>query len=394
MSTLETEEIGAALARRAGTRAKGPVRVLHTLSGLHVGGVGRMLLRNVVALESDRVRNYVAYLIPNHMLEAQYRAAGFDPVCLDHRHTAHGPRTLQRLVMLIRELDVDVVHTNHTLDRLYAGLAAKLAAVPTITTAHDTLRGPSTTGERLRSWLDRQLLSQYIAVSAAVAHRYQTSRGIPPSRIRVIHSGIELEKFARPPSSDTVQRLKEELGLHDAHPVLLNVGRLHSIKGQKYLVPMMAHVLRRWPHAKLLLVGRGGERAGLEKAIAEAGLENSIRLLGLRDDIRELLAISTFFVFPSLGEGLPISVLEAMAAGKPVIASSVGPMPEMIEDGVSGLLVPPTNPVALADAVDRLMSSPELSLRMGQRGQELAAERFSIRSAVQSMENLYRAVLP
>ena len=123
-------------------------------------------------------------------------------------------------------------------------------------------------------------------------------------------------------------------------------------------------------------------------------MESSIRLLGLRDDIRELLAISTFFVFPSLGEGLPISVLEAMAAGKPVIASRVGPMPEMVEDGVSGLLVPPTDPVALADAVDRLMSSPELSLRMGQRGQELAAKRFSISSAVQSMENLYRAVLP
>ena len=209
MSTLETEEIGAALARRAGASAKGPVRVLHTLSGLHVGGVGRMLLRNMVALESDRVRNYVAYLNPNHLLEAQYRAAGFDPVCLDHRHTAHGPRTLQRLVTLIRELDVNVVHTNHTLDRLYAGLAAKLAAVPTITTAHDTLRGPSTTGERLRSWLRS---STVVAV---------TSRCPPPWPTATRRAGESLR-----PGSGSFTRESNSRSSHDRPlPTLCIVSR-------------------------------------------------------------------------------------------------------------------------------------------------------------------------
>jgi len=395
MNALETEAIGADSVGRKVDGAKRPVRVLHTLAALHVGGIGRMLLRNVIALESDRVHNYIAYLIPNRILEAQYREAGFNPICLDHRCTADAPRTVNRLVALIRELGVDVVHTNHSIDRLYAGLAAKIAAVPSVTTAHDTRDGYRSTGRRLRSWLDRQLLSQYIAVSAAVARRYQETHGVPASRMRVIHSGIEFEKFAQPPASETMQRLIEQLGLQDAHPILLNVARLHAMKGQKYLIPMMSHVVQRWPRARLLIVGEGLERKRLEPLIAAAGLKDSVTLLGTRTDIRELLAISTFFMFPSVfGEGLPISVLEAMAAGKVVIASRTGPMPEMVKDGVSGLLVPPRDPVALARAVDQLMRSPELSLQMGQRGQEIIAERFSIESTVSAMERLYRTVLP
>jgi len=349
-----------------------------------------MLLRNIAALESDRVQNHVAYLVPNRLLEAQYRDAGFNPVCLEHRRTAHGPRTLRRLIALIRKLDIDVVHTNHSLDRFYAGLAAKLASVPSITTAHDTLSGRRTTGKRMRSWIERQLFPQYIAVSAAVARRYEEMIGIPTDRINLIHSGIELEKFARPPAAGTVERLKEEFGLHDANPLLINVGRLHPIKGQKYLIPMMSRLLRQWPHARLLIAGEGSERGRLETAIAEAGLAHAITLLGLRSDIHELLALSTAFVFPSLSEGLPISMLEAMAAGKAVIASNVGPMPEMVEDGISGLLVAPKDPVALAEAVDSIARSPELAEEIGQRAQHIAAERFSIQSVARSMETLYR----
>ena len=209
----------------------------------------------------------------------------------------------------------------------------------------------------------------------------------------MIHSGIEPQRFRLPASTDVVQRLTEQLGLQDAYPILINVGRLHPIKGQKYLIPMMSQVVSRRPHTRLLIVGEGSERATLERAIAETGLERSITLLGLRSDIRELLAISTAFVFPSISEGLPISVLEAMAAGKPVIASRVGPMPEMVEDGVSGILVAPQDPAALADAVDRLMTSPALALQMGQHGQAIAKQRFSIEAAAKAMEALYRTVL-
>jgi glycosyltransferase involved in cell wall biosynthesis len=369
-----------------------PIRVLHTLSGLHVAGIGRMLLRNIAALESDRVQNYVAYLTPDRVLEPQYREAGFEPICLDHRTTSHGPRTLYRLVQLIRELDVDVVHTNHSLDRLYGGAAARIAGVPAVTTAHDTGRYYAT-GGRLRKWLERRLLSQYIAVSGAVAQAYERSRNVPADRIRVTYSGIDLLKFAPAPSAESVSSLCAELGLHDAYPVLINVARLHTVKGQKYLVPMMSNLLPRWPRAKLLLVGEGALRSTLEASIARGGLGESIKLLGLRSDVRTLLALSTLFIFPSLEEGLPIAVIEAMGAAKPVVAARVGPMAEMVEDEKSGLLVSPKDPVALACAVERLSSSPELALRMGQRGQQIVAERFSIKTTVRSMEDLYRGVL-
>jgi glycosyltransferase involved in cell wall biosynthesis len=293
----------------------------------------------------------------------------------------------------MRELGVDLVHTNHPLDRLYAGLAARLVGIPSITTAHNTLYGPRPAAKRLRSWVESRLFSQYIAVSAAVAARYEAAVRIPLSRINVIYSGIEVQKFGLPLSTDVIQQLTGQLGLNGADPILVSVGRLHPIKGHKHLIPMMSQLLPRWPHARLLIVGEGSERADLESAIAQAGLERSIALLGMRTDIRELLAISTAFVFPSISEGLPIAVLEAMAAGKPVIASRVGPMPEMVEDGVSGLLVPPEDPSALADAVGRLLTLPGQASQMGRQAQKIAATRFSVDAAARSMEALYRTVL-
>ncbi len=373
--------------------AKEPLRVLHTVSGLHVGGVGRLLLRNALALESAGIRNHIAYLVPNHRLEAEYRKAGLNPICLHHRHTTDGPRTLYRLIRLIREHDIDIVHTNHGLDRLYGGLAAMLTGVPAITTAHDVVENHHLSGgARLRLWVERQLLSQYIAVSAAVGRVCETSRGILRDRVRVIHSGIEAKEFSRP-TADAVNKVRNELGLHDADPILINVGRLSAAKNQHHLIPMMSRVLKRRPQAKLLIVGDGTERARLETAIAKAGLQGSIRLLGMRSDVPELLALSTVFLFPSESEGLGLSVIEAMGAGKPVIAANVAPMDEVVEDGQSGLLVDTHDATAFADAVEQVLDAPAFAHRMGVRGQQIVKERFSLESTSRSMGSLYRDVV-
>jgi glycosyltransferase involved in cell wall biosynthesis len=352
-----------------------------------------MLLRNVAALESPHVKNHVAYLVPNRHLETQYKDAGFHPICLDHRRTADGPRTFSRLVALIRQLGVHLVHTNHAIDRLYAGLAARFAGVPAITTAHNTSERQDSAASRFRFRLEAQLMSRFIAVSSAVARHYQSRRSVPSDRIDVIHSGIECGQFATTPSPESLSALASQLGLGDAYPILVNVGRLYSTKGQQYLVPMMSRVLQRWPRAQLLLVGEGPERHRLEAAIREARLERSIHILGLRHDIVDLLSLSTLFVFPSETEGLPIAVLEAMGAGKPVIASRIEPIAEVIEHGSSGLLVPCGDAMAFADAVNRVVSSTELASRMGRRGQELVADRYSVTSTARSMETLYRAVV-
>lgn len=379
--------------RSAAAKTNEPLRVLHTVSGLHVGGVGRLLLRNATALESAGIRNYIAYLVPNRGLEGEYRTAGLNPICLEHRRTTDGPRTLYRLVGLIRDHGIDVVHTNHGLDRFYGGLAARIAGVPAITTAHDVVEHHHISASgRLRLLVERQLLSQYIAVSAAVGRVCESSRGILRDRVRVIYSGIEARDFARP-AADTISRLKDELGLQDADPILINVGRLSAAKNQHHLIPMMARVLKRRPRATLLIVGDGTERSRLEAAIAEAGLGASIRLLGMRSDIPALLALSAVFLFPSESEGLGLSVIEAMSAGKPVVAAGVAPMDEVVEAGKSGLLVDTNDATAFADAVERLLESPALAHRMGVRGQQIVAERFTIESASRSMRSLYRDVV-
>jgi len=379
------------------SQEKKEISVLHTLSGLHVAGVGRMLLRNVVALESRGVRNHVVFMVPNRLLEPQYREQGVEPICVDHRRIWQGPRSVRRLMRVIRGFDVDIVHTNHPLDRLYAGLAGRLSGIPVVTTAHDTNPDVSRSrhrGGRARVWLERALHTKYIAVSDAVARVYETRRGVPPEQMRLIYSGIDLARFEVPPDQDELADLRRKLDLNGARPVLINVARLHPMKAQGYLVDMMTDLLGKWPHAHLLLVGEGESRPELERAIRQAGLDRSVQLLGIRSDVRELLALADVFLFPSTEkEGLPVAVMEAMAAAKPVVAAAVGPLAEMVEDGETGMLVEPHSPAALAAAVDRLASSAEMLQSMGRRANRLARERFSVDQTARRMELFYREVL-
>jgi glycosyltransferase involved in cell wall biosynthesis len=156
---------------------------------------------------------------------------------------------------------------------------------------------------------------------------------------------------------------------------------------------MMPRVLERWPHAKLLLVGEGLARPGLEREARQAGVAHRVSFLGHRSDVRDVLAISDLFLFPSLSEGLGLALLEAAAAGKAVVASNCGPMPEVVEDGESGYLVEPGDAGALAEAVLRMLDSPDRMRRMGQRGQQIVGEKFDIRVAVRRLEEIYLSIL-
>jgi len=376
-----------------------PYRILHSVSDLHVGGVARLLLRNISNMDQGRFENHVCYLVPRRDLEPSYARAGFVPVCLDHRRKWHGGRTLLRLIKLLRQRRIDLVHTNHPLDRLYLGLAAFICRVPVVTTLHSTAVPADITAlrHRLRVWITDRTGSiwtrRFIAVSKAVRDIGTRYGNAPRDRVSVLYSGVPINHVEGRSDPASQERLRRELGLNAAYPVLINVARLTEVKGQVSLVRMMPQVLERWPQARLIIVGEGEQRAALEAAIERQGLGSCIHLLGQRSDVHDLLAVSDVFLFPSLSEGLPLALLEAAAARKPVVASKCGPMMEVVEDGASGYLVAPGDPHALAEGVLGILESPERARRMGERGRCIVEEKFNLHESVRALERFYLSTM-
>lgn len=374
-----------------------PVTVLHTIAGLHMGGAGRLLARLVAALDPDRIVSHVCSLVAGGPLQAEFEAAGVAPVVLHHRGSLSWPVTAARLWRLMRDLDVDIVHTNLWLDNTLARPVAQLAGLPVVTTLHNavdpTVRrpgGPSTLSNRLRGrveiWMHRHISNELVAVSTAVGDSYIRHVGIDPARIRVAPSGLPTGMFSSVEPDGTI---RAELGLRPHDPLVLNVGRLRWEKGQMVLVAAMPEILELQPSAHLVIAGEGEERPRLEAAIRSHGLRGCVHLLGQRDDVPRLLAAADVFVFPSVSEGLPGALLEAMAAGKAVVASDIPAVREAITDGTSGVLVPPQTPGHLATAVADLLEDPSRRAALGRAARGAARASYSIQSTVRRLESIY-----
>lgn len=381
-----------------------PFTVLHTTGHLGTGGVARIVLQTAWALDPGDFRSHVCHLAPHNDFADECRRLGVHPVCADHSRPWHGPRTVARLARLMRRHGVDLVHTHHVLDRLYAGLAARTVGLPVVTTLHNTtpptrpvrgLRrrlGLSSTGALGDRWT-RRSADRFVAVSEAVLQVQVGFLGIPEDRSTVIHPGVDVDAFGRPPKPEESRALRAELGLGKG-PVLLHVGRLHEQKGQEHLIEAMPRVLSRHPSTVLLVAGEGRERARLETRSRRLAVDSAVRLLGRRADVPALLSLADLFVFPSVHkEGLPVAVVEASAAGVPVVAARTGPLEEAIEDGITGVLVSPGDPESLAAAIGRLLDDPERRRSMGGAGRRRTVERFSLASSAEKLARLYRELL-
>lgn len=381
-----------------------PPTILHTTAHLGTGGIARIVLTIATTLDPHRFRSVVCHLKPHHDFEEECRSLELAPVCADHRRPWHGPRTVARLARLLRRHRVALVHTHHPLDRLYAGLAARPSGVPMVTTLHNTtpptrpergLRrrlGLASTGTLGYRWT-MHTAARFVAVSEAVKRAQSAYLGLPEDRIVVIPPGVDVDDLQNAASEAELRSLRASLALGPG-PVLLHVGRLHEQKGQAYLVEAMPRVLARHPTAVLLIAGEGEERPRLETLIRRLELDQSVRLLGRRSDVPALLALADLFVFPSIHkEGLPVAVVEAAAAGLPVVAARTGPLEEAVEDGVTGVLVPPRNPEALARALGDLLERPEHRRTMGADARRRAEERFSLKASAKKLEALYGQIL-
>lgn len=230
-----------------------------------------------------------------------------------------------------------------------------------------------------------------VAVSEDIARGLCQAVGIRPNRIRIIYNGIETDLFH--PNQKTREQIRRELQVTDEQSVIGTIGNLYPVKGHTYLVRAAAAVTQVFPESVFIIAGRGQLLEGLQTEARELGVEKHIRFLGFREDVPALLQAMDIFVLPSLSEGLPLSALEAMASGKPVVATRVGGVPEVVVDGETGFLVAPEDADDLAEKLVCLLKAPCLLQQLGAKGHEMVKERFSLDRMVKNYEELYQKAL-
>lgn len=264
-------------------------------------------------------------------------------------------------------------------------LAAAVARVPAVVaTEHSFVEEPARRSIALQRLLS-PCVDRYIAVSDDLAGRLSRTFGFPGSKLTVVPNGISLERFGKPPDP----ALRRELDQGTGRPVVLTIARLDAAKGLDHLLDAAARV----PGALFVVAGEGPLRSALEARAQQPGLADRVRFLGQRWDVPDLLGAADLFVLPSLSEGLPLTVLEAMAAGTPVVATAVGGTSEAVVHGETGLLVPPADADALAGAIRTLLADRERGEQLAAAARERIRERFSAEAMVRRITGIYEDVL-
>jgi glycosyltransferase involved in cell wall biosynthesis len=352
------------------------------------GGAERYLLQ--IFQELDPTRWHISlYYHDNHGIAPLIEKASSIGVILHPVPLmplgVEGARQALSFSRALREDQLDIFHANLTwpLSCKYGMAGAVMARVPAIlATLHTFPQIRFGWPTRLQQRLLGQWIDRYIVVSRAMGKQLHQAFWIPKSRIRVIYNGIPAHR------SPTFSQ-KQALSINNNHPVVFTAARLDRQKGLDYLVQAAALV----PQATFLVAGEGPEHEALQVQVSSLGLQDRFYFLGFQTDIESWLARADLFVLPSLFEGLSLSVLEAMAAGKPVVASYIEGMDEVIIADETGLLVPPADPQALAQAIRLLLADPVRADAMGRSGKDRVQRHFRLEKMVVRLLDTYDEVL-
>lgn len=350
-----------------------PLRVCHVSLTLKTGGLERILAD--LARHHDSAACLPEFLAINEVgrFADQIRESGG---IVHQLKPARRLGQISQMRQLFLQQRYDVVHTHNTYPHIYASISARLAGVPVVVnTRHGQRSGHGWKSRIQFRWASR-LVDRIIAVSDDAANLCVEDDGILPTKVRRIWNGIDLDDFAYNGPAD--------------RPVAISVARLSAEKDFSTLLRSVPHVVAKVPDFRLVIVGGGPERERLERLRDELQLNDHVDLLGERTDVSELLRGAGFFVSSSLTEGISLTLLEAMAVGLPIVATSVGGNPEIVVDGKTGLLVPPKDPIGLADAIVSMCRKRDEWQQMGVEARERVTEHFDVKRMARDYEQLYR----
>ena len=378
---------------------------MYCSTALSPGGELTWFRRTIAALDQTTFEPWICSIRTPKASDAELRSLGAPVFSLGVDSPYNVMLGAWRLRRFVREHNADLIHMSLFGSEITPFLGALLGRTPLLATVNTTM-DPYVVGRASRSrktqWtlraarcvqslLARLTSTHFVALSESVAKSTKTFLRASDSNVTVVNIGLDMAECS--PVVSGGRPLREQLGIGDRAPVLINVARLSHAKDQEQAILAMPKVAARYPEALLLVVGDGPLRQHLESMAERVGMERHVMFLGRRNDVLELLQMSDVFVFTSRYEGQPHAVIEAMAAGRPVVSYDIPATAELVEHGRSGFLVAERDPGSFANAVIEVLDDPEMAHRMGQRGREVVLARFDIAKNTRRLEDVYSRVL-
>lgn len=362
------------------------IKLLHLISRLDIGGAEKQLLSLVSHLDKGKYDICVGYFEGKGELKEGFREVGIKT----KKFKFIGLWDISLWWRLYQDMKIngyDIVHTHGFKADLWGGFVAKLVGVPIIISSlHNQewyLRNPFT------RWLERlfafYIFDRIIAVSESVKRFAYEVGGIPKEKIKKVYYGINLSDIKVDKNKD----FKQELGIGKDAPLIGCIGRLVKQKGHKYLIRAAKRVIETFPQAKFLIVGKGKLDKKLKKLVKRQDLDSSVIFTGFREDIHSIIDRLDLLVHPSLWEGFGLVLLEAMAMGKPIVATNVGGIPEVVKNKETGILVSAKDSKVLAKVIIHLLKDRSLAARLGEMGKLTFKERFQADKMAEEIERIY-----
>ncbi|MGE5238959.1 MAG: glycosyltransferase [Chloroflexota bacterium] len=383
----------------SGSSLSAPVRILHVVPKLSVGGgVATQLLSVIKRYDRSRIIPYVCSLRESSAVGRELERLGVTVVSLNRDFKRGFDWTAVRdLYLLMKQHRFSIVRTHEYRANLHGRCAALLATVPCIVASvhtmylseHHDYDRETKLNRRITNKLLGSLTDRVVAVSETVREQVIHYDGLAKDKVTVIYNGIETDRFIHASG----EQVRKEFGITRGAPVVGYLGRLNETKGTDDLVKAFAKITPMFPDAVLLIVGDGPLRDDLESAARVLGISDRVIFAGLRLDKENILAAMDIFAFPSLTEGHPNALVEAMAAGKPIVATDIPPVREILDGRGDALLVPVKNPDEIAMSLEVLLRDREISETLGQTAQRKALSRFGIDNTVSRHLALYADIL-
>ncbi len=339
------------------------------------------------ALDPTRFRSVVCLFRPGWLCDVSLGAEL--PTSIIKMNGAFDTQWARAFAALVRNERVGVIHTHEFTANAYGSLMGQIMGVPVVATVH----GKNYFAEQVKRRIAYRYVSRVsrmVAVSEDLKQFIVQRVGVAEHRVNVVYNGVDA---AGPLPVDQLSAIREDLRLSEYDHVIGAVGSLYPVKGHIHLIKALPDILKACPKTVLLLVGQGELAQTLKTEVVKLNLDAHVRFLGFRSDVPALLSLFDVFVLPSLSEGLSMALLEAMAAGKPVVATKVGGNSELVLDGETGFLIDSGSPESISDRIVQVLQDKVGAVRMGDRGRLRVRDKFSFRAMVDKYENYYEQAI-
>lgn len=365
-------------------------RVIHISSSLQHGGLERIVYNFAARLNREKYHVSACVLDTDGIYGDEIRRVGGQVFVLKKRQGID-PSLWPRLYRLFRKEKVDIVHTHNFSPLLYAAIPARLAGVKALVhTEHARTAFPDLKRRMVAERCFSFLADTITAVSPRVKRDLIHYEKINPEKIQMIWNGIET---VLPPVSRKPEQVRRDLGISMRAPVVGVCCRLMAQKGVRYFLEAVPAILKDHPQAVFLIIGDGDLRLSLQELAGTLGIEKHVVFAGFRSDVYDLLGAFDMYILPSLFEGTPLGLLEAMLLSKCVVATRVGSNAEIVQDDVSGKLVDPKQSDQLSSAINKLLSDQKARVDMGRKARERVLALFSLDRMINEYESLYRSLV-